>query len=288
MRIVAAVVFGALCGLAAGCGAEKQLPKGQAGTPPDARGGEPEVPAASDPKAREVVDRALRAAGDPAKVARLRTSKATFSGMMKRAAATGEFAAIKTTSTTDAVWPDRARVEYRFEAAGMPPMAIGFRRPVVWTFVLRDNARWEEVPAPDPGDVERQAMTDMTSTYWMPLLVPLLDPRTVVFEPRTVTTGPQPAEVVKAHVPGCPVFTLWFDPATNFLRRVDCTRTDRGQRVADAVILDGHKPFDGVTAPGKMLHERNNVGVEEWTLDALDFPEKIDEARFDPPKDDKK
>src|SRR5207248_1316472 len=120
--------------------------------------------------------------------------------------------------TVQAVWPDRARVDYEFPARPGARLAQGFRRPTLWMFQFEDG-RWKEVEQGSPAETERLATLDLVGTYWMPLLVPLLDAgdpqKVVVFDPQSVTTEPQPADKVKVHVRACGpvVFTLWFEPA---------------------------------------------------------------------------
>lgn len=290
MRSAVAIVMCSLVvGLPVGCAEEKQLPGRGAVVAPDTPGADSAIPTESDPKAKDVVDRCLKAAtgGDPAKLAKTRISRMVCSGHMILAGQNN--VPVETTFKTEAVWPDRVRADREFKSDAHPSIAVGFRRPTVWMFLHENRSVWKEVPQASPAEAERLAAIESVGNYWMVLLVPLTDPKTVVFGAESVTTGPQPAEKVKAFVPGCPVFTLWFDPATNFLRRIEYTKTsDRGQTLEDVMILDGHKPFDGINMPTSIEHQLNAMTVEKWTVDSVEYPPSIDEARFDPPKSDAK
>jgi hypothetical protein len=274
-----------------GCGPEKQLPDAvtvDSTTGPDTG---PQIPATSHEEAKKLVARYLQAAsgGDPARLAKLRVSRMVCSGNMKRADEKNNFVRVETTFRMEAVWPDLCRAEYDFQSRSFASLAMGFRRPAVWIFEHKDRARWEEVQQPNPGEYGRLALIDLVGCYWLPLLVPLTDPATVVFDARLVTDEPQPMDTVKVHVPDCPVvFTLWFDPKSGRLRQVDYAKTMNRQTVLEMVILDGHKPFDGITAPSQFVHKRNGDPVEEWKVETLEFPEKIDSTRFDPPKVEEK
>jgi hypothetical protein len=297
MWAAAAIAAAVLCG----CGSEKQLPEVDAVTASDTADPTARMPKESDPKAVELVNQALEAAtrdgtgkGDPARLAKTRVIRVVASGHMRLAGQNPGLAPVEAKRTFQAVWPDRARWDYELTARQGARALLGFRRPAAWMFQFEDG-RWRELTPQAPGQIERLAAVESVGNDWMALLVPLLDvgdpQKVVVFDPQTVTDEPQPAHKIKVHVRSCGpvVFTLWFDPATHYLRRVEYTQTsDAGQQVNDAMVLDGHKPFGGVVLPTRLEHDRNREPVEVWTVESVEFPDKIDEAQFDPPKTDEK
>ncbi|HJZ57189.1 MAG TPA: hypothetical protein VKE74_19625 [Gemmataceae bacterium] len=294
MRSILVLVVGLLtaAGLV-GCGQEKQLPDAVAVSPAETPDTGPAVPAASEEKAKEWVDRYLKAAtgGDPTRLAKARVTKMTLSGMMQLPAGEdqttpGGLVRVENSRVIEAAWPDRIRSEDVFQSRSLRPMTTGIRRPAVWSYQKQPTGDWQALPLSQ--ELEQVTIIEFIGNYWMPLLVPLTEPGTIVFDARTTSIGQQPAETVKVSVKDCPVFTLWFDPKTDYLMRIDYVYEQSRRSVPNVVMLSGHRSFDGLTLPGMIGYTRNGIGVAEWKVESLEFPPQIDSTRFDPPKAEEK
>ena len=88
---------------------------------------------------------------------------------------------------------------------------------------------------------------------------------------------------VKASIPGCPVFTLWFNEKTSLLGLVTCTHQEGGATIQKRFTLTGYKPIGGVQLPTRIELARNTQTVEQWEVTSWDFVDKIDDAVFDLP-----
>jgi hypothetical protein len=92
-------------------------------------------------------------------------------------------------------------------------------------------------------------------------------------------------DVIRAAVPNCPVFTLWFEDRTGLLARVDFNHLEPHNSVPKAKTFNllMQRSFDGLVLPGKIGYEENGIGVEEWMVDSWEAVPKIDDATFEPP-----
>jgi hypothetical protein len=260
------------------CGPGKQLPDASQRVvtgpqPPPAA----TVPAKSDEKAKAIVDAALKATsgGDVSRIEKVKAFRSSAKGFMSRPVG-GQNLSLETTREFETVWPNACRL--RIESQSLKPFTLGLRRPLLWT---REGD--QPMPIPDPRAAEESVAIDTVGHNWILFLVPLLDPKTVVFEPNAITLGDKKLKVVKAAVPGYPVFTLTFD-AADLLVQVEYTNFETGAWVTKVLGLDAHKPFGGIMLPTKVESVRNGVPVERWVMSKWEAVEKIDDATFDPPK----
>lgn len=282
MRRARLLGVGLAVGLAAaGCGPEKEAPtEVRVGTGRAEPAG-PAAPKASDPAAKEFVDRVLKAAtgGHPDRLDRAKTYDAVFGGMMRL-----EGAPRGATCRVRAAWPDRFRADYDFPAGDPKQIVAGLRRPQMW--ILRSGPAG---PAPftpaNPAEAADAFFADGVGQHWLPTLAPLADPATVVFDARKQALGGVQAETVKVAVPGCPVYTLWFDATTLRLGVVSYTHAETagGPPVHKRLTLDRHKEFAGVTLPTRMEYSQNGRTVGEWTAETWNLGAALDDAVFDPP-----
>lgn len=282
MRRIHLLVAGLALGpVAAGCGPEKELPtEVRVGTARD-EPATPPIPSASDPEAVRIVDLAVRAAtdGHPERLAKARANRVTLRGVVLRA--TGRVA---TTRRIQAAWPDRLVLVDEFNENGPLAITVGLRRPNLWIRRTQDGET-TAVPVAEPEKDSAAYAADAVGRHWMALLVPLTDPKTVVFEPGKRSAGGRGADTLKAAVPGCPVFTLLFDDQTHHLAQVQFQQVEYDKTAAKSKVfgLAGYRAFDGLTLPAKIDYAQNGQLVEEWSVDGWEFPAAADEAAFDPP-----
>ena len=268
--VLAAVVFG--------CGPGKELPdpslRGQSG--PQTPLPTP-IPTKSDDKARAVVDAALKATsgGQVARIEKVKAFRSSGKGVMRRPVGRQELD-LETTREFESVWPNACRV--RIESQSLKPLTLGMRRPALW---MREGELL--VPLPDPRGAEESVAIDTLGHNWLLYLVPLYDPKVIVFDPVQTTVGDKVFDSVKASVPGYPLFALTFNDA-HLLTRVEYSNFETGTWVTKLLILGEHRPFDGILLPTKLDSLRNGTQVERWTMTKWEVVEKLDESTFDAPK----
>ncbi len=277
--LAAAAVLAAL----PGCGGSgKELPK--VVEVRDEKGDAPTVtvPTKSEAAAVAVVERAIKVAtdGHPERIEKAKTNRVAMKGVVIRP--TGPVATIR---KIEAVWPDRFALADEFNDGGPVKVLMRLRRPLLWTANQREG-KTTPVEFPDIKVYEAAFSADAAGRHWLALLVPLADPKTIVFDAKKQTVNGQTWDAIKASVPGCPVFTIWFDEKTGHLGRIDFAHLEPGRPTPTQKVftLGLHRAFDGVIAPAKIDYRENAILVEEWNVDSWEFPDRLDDAGFDPPK----
>ncbi|VTT99906.1 unnamed protein product [Gemmataceae bacterium] len=268
-----------LAAVAVGCGPEKELPdlpkQSKAAVP---QGGDPHgvPPAATDPAAKAVLDRAVKAIadGDPVRIARGRAAKVTYQGGGIKLSTTSADLT-PTVRVIEAVWPDSALVADDFKGQ----LANN-------TFYLRGQRGWLKTglalnPASGTTDLGRVILTDLTAWHWMTLGLPLADPAAVAFE----ATKKAPGTAVKVALPSRPVYLVTFDEATGLPVRVEFHPVEQGVRVHKVFTLADHKSFGGLILATRIEMVQDGVLGERWAAPTWEFPDSIPPSRFDPPKE---
>jgi hypothetical protein len=266
-----------------GCGPEKTLPEGdKVATTPRDGGSLPAVPAASEEKARQVVERAIKAMtdGHPERVEKTKVNKSTAKGHYYKPVASGQYQFVETRRVFQTAYPDKVRVEYDFLPESSQ-MTIGLRRPTgVWARVSNG-----QTPVFDPQQYAEIVSVDALGTYWLLTLTPLAEPKTVVYGLATTAAGGRPFDTVKAVVPGYPVeFKLWFGQSDGLLARIEYTHLEGGAPVSKLIAVAEPRAFAGLTLPTKIEYTRNAQRAEQWTVESWEFPDAIDDAVFTEPK----
>jgi hypothetical protein len=278
--LVAAVVIG--------CGPGKHLPddipdpKGPEQTEPQIK-----VPAVSDPAAKEIVERAIKAhtQGNPSLLAKGKLSRSTANGTIKLAVGPQqEVAPVPTQRAFVARWPDEIKYTLAYKTRPFGTVTLILRGRLTWE-LLNDQPRANV----NPEKAEQLMRTDGLAQHWLPLLFPLVEPKAVVFEPRK-GVGDPPVDTVRFAYPDRPPYALAFDPKSGYLTRVDYHLTDLTGLVFTEWMFAEHKPFGGVMLPTKLTSARTTDRprvrevVQEWTVESWEFPEKIDDKEFEPPR----
>ncbi len=290
MRIALVCAAGLLAAtFLVGCGSEKELPEAVAIPEDKPQASGPPIPTESEASAKAIVARCLNAAtaGDPTRLKKLRTSRISLSGSMQLPGGAGaNVVRMECTQLVEVAWPDRARLEVAFQSKVLLPLVSGVRWPSVWSAQQQIEGGWKEL---QPSQAqERLFLAEYAANIAFPFLLALDDSRTIVYGSRTIVSGQDTAEVIQAHVPSCPEFTLWFDPKTGHLMRADFAVEDGQQLVRGSMGITDHKDFEGLILPGKLAYGRGGVNVAEWKVDRIEILESIDAVRFDPPRSDAK
>jgi hypothetical protein len=262
--------------VAVGCGPGKELPstvphpKVPPGPPPDPFG---PAPAASDSDAKEVLERAVKAitGNVPGGVKRAEVSRVNRAGKFQTLDRPQMSDA---TNRLDGVWPDRGYAQFDFDGQSV---TCRFREGQGWL------TQGTDVQNQNPAEMARIFRADFHARHWIPLGLTLADDKTVAF-------GKASADgktAVRIAVAGLPVFLVTFDDKTGLPVRVEYHGVENKQteRAHKVCALDRHdRPYGGYVLPTVMKLYQNGRLVEDWTTKEWDFPEKLDDALFDPPK----
>jgi hypothetical protein len=275
-----------------GCGPGKELPDEIPRSTSNGSGpmeNKEPIPTSSDPLAREIVDRAIKAhtQNDPSRLAQGKISKMTADGsILLPNARTQQEEMVPTHMTFLARWPDEIKITLAYPQSGEAETTLILDHTSTWLL----KGKKEEI-IPNRKKAQDNMRADGLGMQWITLLFPLMDRHAIVFEPRKGTgVGTPPADVVKLALPDCPVYRLHFSPKTGYLIQTDYANDDFTGNALMEWVMEEHKPFQGVMLPTKMMMVRTPArtnarrAMQEWKVDQWEFPARLDEGSFDPPK----
>jgi hypothetical protein len=271
--VVAAVIVG--------CGPAKELPdeipKGPEHTEKPGA-----VPTTSEPAAKAYLDKAVKAytGGKPELVAKGAVNRLKLAGTLRDPGG-NQAAAVPATRTIAAAWPDRFADTDERQTQGRTVVVSAYHhRPRLTVF---ENGI-EGQPS-NPVELELNLAADECGQHWMALLLPLTDPKAIVFDLHQQTLPQQTVQTLKLSLGKFPVYQLQFDAKTDALVRVEYTITEQGVIRRRHWSMTEHKLGpEGLLLPGKMECRWDNVVVEEWKVEKWEFPATIDDKDFAPPK----
>lgn len=272
----------AAAGAAVGCQPAKEIPtEVPKGTEPS---DEPTVPTKSEPGAKAYVEKAVkRLTGDkPELLAKGKVSRSALKGQM---AISGDSPVVRAIA---AVWSDRyaATTDFTLNNQKFNVRAL-LHRPRV---SVLEGTREQDIP--NRPETELALAADGTGQHWMALLVPVTDPKAVVYDLQSVhgtapqSGQPQEVQMLKLSYGDLPQFQLTFDAKTDLLVRVEYVVREQGVTRRKQWTALEHKPGpDGLTLPTKTEMRHDGQVVEQWTVEKWEFPATIPDAEFSPPKD---
>jgi hypothetical protein len=275
------VASGAMC---VGCQPAKELP---ALLPTGPQANEtPTLPTVSDPAAKAYIEKAVSkmTGGKPELLARGRVSRAVFKGRLYKL---NQTTPSEVTRTIAAVWPDRLTDTDQVQEQGQTGIVSAYLH-LPHLAVFNGGA---ETVLPNPTDYQRTFMADEIAQFWMPLLLPVTDPKAVVFDLQSVTgtspaTGqPQPIQMLKLAWGEYATYQLTFDAKTDLLVRVEWATHEQSTRRRKQWTAGEHKPSaDGILLPIKFEYWHDTLRAEQFDVEKWEFPATIDDAEFSPPK----
>lgn len=239
------------------------------------------VPDKPDPDAKAVVERAVKAltGGKPELLAKLKTSRVALKGTLVFPIENTN-QSLEATRTVAAVWPNRVYGLTEVHPHGNRlGIEVWLHRP---NFATANNGQFS--PLPNHDLIELNFAYDAVGQIWMPLLLPLADAKAVVFDLQSVVFEARSLHLLKLSLDNYPLYQLTFD-AKDALVRVEYATTDTGVPRRTTMAFSDHKPGpDGLVLPHKFECRHNNTVVERWTVEKWEFPEKIGDEQFSPPK----
>lgn len=283
---VAAMVFGTATVISlVGCSPGKELPDAsqvarepEPATPADPFG---KVPRTSDPAAKAVADRVIKAIsqGQPERLAKARTSRSVAKG--KVTFPQGFFGnAERLTTNADRVietaWPDHGRVNYKYEQGPFRTKQFGLNRPLGWMLDDLNNSM------PMSPALCQLLENGLLAEQWLPTGIALTDPTAVFFDP-----GARKTEAVTTFKVGLgvsqPIYLLAVDDKTDLIRRIESNPMQDGKQVKKITSIPKHQLYEGLMLPAEMVNYDRGDEVENWAFTAWEFPEKYDTEIFNPP-----
>jgi hypothetical protein len=218
--------------------------------------------------ARAVVDKAIKASGGAAALAKFKAQtfreKGTYYGMGEGLPYTGIY---------NIVWPER----FRMEIEG------------VFTMILAGDKGWVKtekgVEAMTPEQLTREK-NNMHGPYVASLL-PLADKAYTLAMLPEAKVGDKPAAGVKVTCKDRPDVSLWFDKETGLLVKVEqMVQPDdpKAKPVKQETILSDPKEFAGCKIPTNLVIKRDGKAFVEAVMSEVKPAEKLDEKLFSKPE----
>ena len=273
---------GVLTAVVIGCGPGKELPDQVPTTaakrepPSDPLGA---VPGTSDPAAKAIIDRAVKAITQdkPERLEKVKVSSAAYKGGVLLD--TNSHVLTDATQTWEVVWPDRVLAVYTFKD-GSPDgrkQTFQFFRPRGWMF---DRGIQSPISIIDMGQL---LSTELYAQHGLRLGLTLTAPQAVFFGIQKSTEPPGTS--VKIGMPNTAVIQATFDDRTGLPVRVEYHPIEAALRVSKVIVMAEHKLQGELMVPTSLeLIQGGRLG-EKWTLEKLEFPEKIDDTKFFPQRE---
>lgn len=277
LAVAAAVVLG--------CGPAKELPD-EIPKGPDSTEQAPAVPRTSDPAAKAYIEKAVKAytGAKPDLVAKGKASRLVLKGHQYKLDGVPVWDATRSIS---AAWPDKIAVKDERQAVGnVVRLSAYLNRPRLTIMA----GTVERTDLPNIVEMEKNFAAEETAQHWMPLFLPLTDPKAVVFDLRAQTLSLQPGQTIpvqtlKLSLADFPLYQLTFDAKTDALLRVDYTVMHVGVSHAKQWNMAAHKTGpEGLLLPTKMEYKMDSQTGEEWEAEKWEFPATIPEEEFSPPQ----
>lgn len=228
---------------------------------------------AGDDAARALIDRAVKAHGGEANLAKwpavTARIKGTFHGLGAAIPVTGEFAA---------QGPDRSKFAIEGQVDGQAFRLIqvldGKRG---WS--KTDNDATEELSKEDLARAREEAYAD-----WVATLVPLKDKKFTLAPLGEIAVHKRPALGVTVSSKGRRDVNLYFDKESGLLVKTECrVEDDNGQEVTEETLLGDYKEVQGTKQAMKLTIRRDGNLYLECEITECRLEERLDASVFAKP-----
>jgi hypothetical protein len=222
--------------------------------------------------ARALVDKAVKAQGGHARLAKLSAVtaklKGKFHGLGQAVAFTGELAA-----------QGRDRQKFVIEAEGSDEafrLVHVLNRDKGWVKLNDDT---EKLKKEDLAEAREEAYAG-----WVATLVPLRDKAFTLSPLGEIKIGKRPALGVKVSSKGHQDIDLYFDKATHFLvKTVAQVKDDGGQEVTEETLFSDYKKVEGTRQAMKFTIKRGGKLYLEAEVTECKLAKKLDDSVFAEP-----
>ncbi len=216
-------------------------------------------------KALALIDRAIKAHGGEAGLAKVAVSTRTNAGSQTQP--TGE---VTFTSTVTQSLPDRVRLEIEVGKSKL--------------LTVIDGAKgWQQSAGGSTFPVDRDRLKEMKGeayVWWLATLVPLKkDGLTLALAPEIKVDG-KPALGVKVSGRGEPDAKLYFDQGSGLLVKIERRAPETGVLVNKEYYFSDFKDFDGVKLPAKEVMTVNGRKWYEVKVLTYKFLAKVEDSAF--------
>jgi hypothetical protein len=145
---------------------------------------------------------------------------------------------------------------------------------------------WQQVNNSPAADLPPAAFDTMAEEAWLFWLVSVapLSGKGLAFGPaEPATVNGEPALGVVVTKAGRPDVYLWFSKATGLLVKARFRGSDGGQPTTKEFVFSGHKEFEGVKLPTRLVDYANNIRMGDWEITEWKFSEKLNAEDFKKP-----
>jgi hypothetical protein len=223
---------------------------------------------ASDKEARAIVDRAIKAHGGAAALAKVIHFKRTDTGTQALQGRDVPF-----TSYVAGHLPEKIRLQ------------IELNRKVKTTIVLNADRGWQSDGGPAVALFSQRVkeLREEAYRWWLTTLVPLTKPGFTLSTVPDIKVDGEPAVGIKVVSRGHHDTRMYFLKSNGLLVKIECQATEGGNKVEKEYLYGNHREFDGAR-----LHTRELVKVDgkkftTFTISEYSFPDKIDPSTFSKP-----
>jgi outer membrane lipoprotein-sorting protein len=224
---------------------------------------------------KAIIDKAIKASGGEAKLARLKgetfKGKGKYYGMGEGIDYTGEWSVQP---------PGKMRVHIESTAGGQ---TFTFLR------VLNGDKLWTKIgdeKAEEAGKDETAEAKEEAYAGWVATLLPLREKGFMLSSLAEVKVNGKPAVGVQVSHKGHRDVRLFFDKETGLLVKSETTVKDPrggGQEQTQEAIYSDHKDVDGVKHPMKVVINRDGKKYVDLEVTEIERKDKIDDSVFAKP-----
>lgn len=220
--------------------------------------------------ARALVDKAVKAHGGQANLAKFPASVAKFKGTFH-----GQGTPIPMAGEITTFGPDKAKLDLEIDAGGM-------KIPVV--NVVAGDKGWAKV-GDNVVELNKDQMTEALEQGhggWVSSLAPLSGKGFTLATAGELLVNDKPALGVKASYKGRRDVTLYFDKVTGRVVKVETTVKDEGtgQEVTEEAFPSDYKEVQGTQQAMKFTTKRDGKLYLEGELSEITLADKIDAGVF--------
>ena len=219
---------------------------------------------ADEQQAREILNKAIEAAGGEAALAKYKAAtwkeEGTYYGMGEGVSYTGEYAIH---------YPDQ------FKMVITDVFAIVANKDKGW---LRMEGQTREMSAEDLAETKEQI-----HAAWVTTLIPLKDPKYRMELAGEKTLGTRQTVGVKISCDGHRDVTLYFSTRGHLLAKSETTvKSDElgGKEVLEEITYNGYRRIDGVLTPLFSRVERDGEKYVDSRITEMKYAESLDDSVF--------